>query len=71
MRQRSFRNPETLHGKDENLPDTATLLPEQDNPPGHGGTTQLAHRKRAAPLSHWWRRSASDVGWARFFLSEP
>ncbi len=35
MRQRSFRNPETLHGKDE-------------NPPGHG-TTRLAHPERATP----------------------
>ncbi len=39
------------------LPDTATLLPEHDNPPGHG-TTRLAHRERATPMGHCWRYCA-------------
>ncbi len=50
------RKPSTVRTR--TLLDTATLLPERDNPPGHG-TTQLAHPERATPLWHCWRASAA------------
>ncbi len=43
------RKPSTIRTR--TLPDTATLLPEHENPPGHG-TTQLAHPERATPFRH-------------------
>ncbi len=73
MRQRSSRNPETLHGKDDNppghVPDTATLLPGTKTLPDTGAPGS-AHPKRASPLSHCRCPSAAVVTWVWLLWSE-